>query len=304
MEPAFTALNELSPQFQGFFGQLQDVVDASEKGLPAFNRILKNLPPLLDDFQPFLKNANPMVDVHRRRTSARSRASSPTRPRRRRRYDLGGQTAGDQTHRRRPLRAHVADPQPRDADVLPAPARHVAAQPLRGAGQLLDQLKNGASIFGRPCPSGNVALPTDASTRRRSLPLIQPFVVPDHRQERGRRAGLQDAGQLPRLLHGVPAAYAPSPDQRSRPLDSGPPVWCNPDRETGPVSGPAQDLSSSISSLEHRPHIGAWGATRPDHRGGLTGEPAHPRGQASRRAFNGAAGRRAERARRSRARRA
>jgi phospholipid/cholesterol/gamma-HCH transport system substrate-binding protein len=62
MKPAFAALNDLAPQFDGFFGQLQDVVKASQAGLPAFDRILGNLPPLLDQFQPFLRNANPMVD--------------------------------------------------------------------------------------------------------------------------------------------------------------------------------------------------------------------------------------------------
>ena len=37
-------------------------MNASEKGLPAFNRILGNLPPVLDAFQPFLRNVNPIVD--------------------------------------------------------------------------------------------------------------------------------------------------------------------------------------------------------------------------------------------------
>ncbi|HMJ37626.1 MAG TPA: MlaD family protein [Baekduia sp.] len=62
MKPAFAALDQLAPQFDGFFGQLKDVVKASEAGLPAFDRILGNLPPLFDAFQPFLRNANPMVD--------------------------------------------------------------------------------------------------------------------------------------------------------------------------------------------------------------------------------------------------
>jgi ABC-type transporter Mla subunit MlaD len=62
MKPAFAELDDLAPQFDGFFGQLQDVVKASKAGLPAFDRILGNLPPLLDRFQPFLRNANPMVD--------------------------------------------------------------------------------------------------------------------------------------------------------------------------------------------------------------------------------------------------
>jgi phospholipid/cholesterol/gamma-HCH transport system substrate-binding protein len=59
--PTFAALHDVSPEFKGLFTKLDDVVDASEKGLPAFNDIMSRLPSLLDAFQPFLRNANPMV---------------------------------------------------------------------------------------------------------------------------------------------------------------------------------------------------------------------------------------------------
>jgi phospholipid/cholesterol/gamma-HCH transport system substrate-binding protein len=62
MAPTFDALRALSPQFDEFFSQLGDVIDASKAGLPAFEQILQDLPPLLGDFDPFLRNANPMVD--------------------------------------------------------------------------------------------------------------------------------------------------------------------------------------------------------------------------------------------------
>lgn len=178
MEPAFTALNELSPQFEGFFGQLQAVVDASEKGLPAFNRILKNLPPLLDDFQPFLKNANPMVKYigqNKREVTgffANVTASSQA-------YDLGGKThpdygvLGGTDHNVHYLRAsQILNPD--TLTFYPHPIGTSRVNPYTGAGQTLDQLKNGASIFGT-CPSGNVALPTDASPET-LLPLIEPYV--------------------------------------------------------------------------------------------------------------------------------
>jgi virulence factor Mce-like protein len=61
LTPTFAALHEVSPEFRGLFTKLDDVVDASEKGLPAFNDIMARLPSLLDAFQPFLRNANPMV---------------------------------------------------------------------------------------------------------------------------------------------------------------------------------------------------------------------------------------------------
>jgi phospholipid/cholesterol/gamma-HCH transport system substrate-binding protein len=62
MAPTFDALRELSPQLDGVFSQLGDVVDASKAGLPAFEQILGDIPPLLSDFSPFLRNANPIVD--------------------------------------------------------------------------------------------------------------------------------------------------------------------------------------------------------------------------------------------------
>ena len=61
LNPTFAALNKVSPEFKGLFTKLDDVVDASEKGLPAFNDIVGRLPSLFDAFQPFLRNANPMV---------------------------------------------------------------------------------------------------------------------------------------------------------------------------------------------------------------------------------------------------
>jgi phospholipid/cholesterol/gamma-HCH transport system substrate-binding protein len=61
LTPTFAALHRLSPEFQGLFSKLDDVVDASNKGLPAFDDLLQRLSPLLDAFQPFLQNANPMV---------------------------------------------------------------------------------------------------------------------------------------------------------------------------------------------------------------------------------------------------
>ncbi|MFL5844496.1 MAG: MlaD family protein [Solirubrobacteraceae bacterium] len=73
MVPTFAALDRLSPEFKGFFARLGVVVDASEKGLPAFKRVLTQLPPLFDHFQPFLRNFNPMlsyVGAHKREVAS------------------------------------------------------------------------------------------------------------------------------------------------------------------------------------------------------------------------------------------
>jgi phospholipid/cholesterol/gamma-HCH transport system substrate-binding protein len=52
---------QLAPEFRALFERLGPTVTASERGLPAFDRVLANIPPLLNAFQPFLRNANPMV---------------------------------------------------------------------------------------------------------------------------------------------------------------------------------------------------------------------------------------------------
>jgi phospholipid/cholesterol/gamma-HCH transport system substrate-binding protein len=52
---------QLAPQFRALFQRLGPTVTASERGLPAFDRILAKIPPLLNAFQPFLRNANPIV---------------------------------------------------------------------------------------------------------------------------------------------------------------------------------------------------------------------------------------------------
>lgn len=62
MAPTFDALNRLSPEFRSLFTALGPVIDASKEGVPAFERTAAQLPPLLEDFQPFLRNLNPMVE--------------------------------------------------------------------------------------------------------------------------------------------------------------------------------------------------------------------------------------------------
>jgi phospholipid/cholesterol/gamma-HCH transport system substrate-binding protein len=57
----FDLTAQLAPEFRALFERLGPTVTASERGLPAFDRILAKIPPLLNAFQPFLRNANPMV---------------------------------------------------------------------------------------------------------------------------------------------------------------------------------------------------------------------------------------------------
>jgi virulence factor Mce-like protein len=61
-DPLFRDVNRLAPQFDGFFERLNAVVAASKQGLPGFDRIVDQVPGLLDAFQPVLRNVNPLVD--------------------------------------------------------------------------------------------------------------------------------------------------------------------------------------------------------------------------------------------------
>jgi phospholipid/cholesterol/gamma-HCH transport system substrate-binding protein len=61
MTPAFQAVEDLSPDLARFMTRLTPVADAAEKGLPAFDRILGQFPPLLEDFGPFTRTINPLL---------------------------------------------------------------------------------------------------------------------------------------------------------------------------------------------------------------------------------------------------
>jgi ABC-type transporter Mla subunit MlaD len=61
LAPTFDALDRLSPDLQAFMRRLGPVVTASENGLPAFNRVLDQLTPVLDAFVPFTRTANPLL---------------------------------------------------------------------------------------------------------------------------------------------------------------------------------------------------------------------------------------------------
>lgn len=61
LAPTFDALNRLSPDFEAFMRRLGPVVTASQKGLPALDRILDEHEPLLEAFVPFTRTVNPLL---------------------------------------------------------------------------------------------------------------------------------------------------------------------------------------------------------------------------------------------------
>jgi virulence factor Mce-like protein len=171
MGPAFAALNDVAPQFDGFFGQLKDVVDASEKGLPAFNRILGNLPPLLDAFQPFLRNANPMVDyIGKNKREVTSFFANITAASEARDPKDTLKLAETPIHYLRT--SQILNPEA--LSFYPRPLGTSRLNPYGKPG-LFDQLATGLSVSGTgPCPVGNPAIPS-ASDPPEMQPQVQQF---------------------------------------------------------------------------------------------------------------------------------
>jgi phospholipid/cholesterol/gamma-HCH transport system substrate-binding protein len=180
MGPAFAALDKLAPQFDGFFGQLEQVVDASKKGLPAFNRILGGFPPVLEAFEPFLRNINPMVE-HISKSKGEVTGFLANTVGATEAFDIGAETdaangslAGTDSSVRYLRLAQVLSPE--SLSYYPRPLGTSRMNPYGAPGGLVDDLKAGGSIFGTgPCPVGNVAIPTTADPATLT-DLIQPFV--------------------------------------------------------------------------------------------------------------------------------
>ena len=147
LAPTFAALHEVSPEFKGLFTKLDDVVDASEKGLPAFNAILGRLPSLLDAFQPFLRNANPMVQYignnNREISSFFGNVVSATSAR-------DSIDALDQRQRVGPLPAHVAAALARGAGLPAQAGRLLAPERLPAAGRVRPAAERPAGPDHRP----------------------------------------------------------------------------------------------------------------------------------------------------------
>ncbi len=61
LSPTLASVRRLSPNLKSLFGDLDVLIDASVKGLPALERTLNGLGPVLDALDPFLANLNPVV---------------------------------------------------------------------------------------------------------------------------------------------------------------------------------------------------------------------------------------------------
>jgi phospholipid/cholesterol/gamma-HCH transport system substrate-binding protein len=169
MTPTFAALNRLSPEFKGFFARLTPVVEASQKGLPAFERILKQVPPLFQDFQPFLRDANPMVayiGAHKREvTSFFANVTAASNGR-----DVALDRTSQDVHYLRI--SQTLNPESLSFYPHALGSTRTNAYPAPGA---FDKLAAGLNMYdGRTCSNGDVAQP-DSADPPELLSFVQQF---------------------------------------------------------------------------------------------------------------------------------
>jgi len=62
LSPTLQDLSALAPDLKGFFRDLGPLIDASRRGLPAAERVLEDLRPLLGQIDPALRQLNPIID--------------------------------------------------------------------------------------------------------------------------------------------------------------------------------------------------------------------------------------------------
>jgi phospholipid/cholesterol/gamma-HCH transport system substrate-binding protein len=61
LSPTLQSVRELSPHLKSLFQNLDPLITASKKGLPALAHFLNGLGPVLDELDPFLANLNPVL---------------------------------------------------------------------------------------------------------------------------------------------------------------------------------------------------------------------------------------------------
>jgi phospholipid/cholesterol/gamma-HCH transport system substrate-binding protein len=169
MGPAFAALRDLSPSMRNFFERLGPVITASESGVPALERTMRRLPPLLEDFEPFLQNLNPMIrylGLHRREvTSFVGNLVASTLDR-----DVNLPRTNDPVH-------YIRAAQPLGPEALsfyPRPLGNSRANAYSVPGWL-DRLASGLPVYDtRSCANGGPLAPV-ASDPPQLQPLIKQF---------------------------------------------------------------------------------------------------------------------------------
>jgi phospholipid/cholesterol/gamma-HCH transport system substrate-binding protein len=151
------------------------VISASRRGVPAFERTMRALPPLLEDFQPWLRNVNPMLahlGANRREiTSFMANLTSATLGR-----DLGGEFGTLERAKDPVSYLRVAAPLgPEALTFYPRPLGNSRANAYAAPGAL-DRLASGLPVYdARGCSNGD-PLPPATADPPELQPLIQQFV--------------------------------------------------------------------------------------------------------------------------------
>jgi phospholipid/cholesterol/gamma-HCH transport system substrate-binding protein len=195
MAATFDAFRRLAPEYRGFFQRLGPVVDATKRGVPAFERTMRELPPLLEQFQPWLRNVNPMVQhlgANRREiTSFMANLTTSSLGR-----DLPGDF-GTLPRAKDPVQylrvASLLGPESLSFYPRPLGNSRANAYPAPGT---LDQLASGLPVYdARGCSNGSVAPPGSADP-----PELQPLISLYVFRTEGRdvaRPGCSEQGPYP-----------------------------------------------------------------------------------------------------------
>ena len=193
MAGTFEAFRRLAPEYRGFFQRLGPVISASKRGVPALERTMRELPPLLEQFQPWLRNFNPMIQhlgANRREiTSFMANLTASTLGR-----DLPQVTLPLAKDPVQYLRvASVLGPE--SLTFFPRPLGNSRANAYPAPGTL-DGLASGLLVYdGRGCANGDVAPPESADP-----PELQPLVSQYVFRTQGRdvaRPGCAEQGAYP-----------------------------------------------------------------------------------------------------------
>jgi phospholipid/cholesterol/gamma-HCH transport system substrate-binding protein len=206
MAGTFDAFRRLAPEYRGFFQRLGPVISASKRGVPAFERTARELPPLLEQFQPWLRNVNPMIQhlgANRREiTSFMANLTAATLGR-----DTAGQF-GSLPLAKDPVQylrvASVLGPESLTFYPRPLGNSRANAYPAPGT---LDQLASGLPVYdARGCSNGSVAPPESADP-----PELQPLISQYVFRTQGRdvaRPGCAEQGAYPGFTTSFPQLRA------------------------------------------------------------------------------------------------
>lgn len=169
LTPAFAAVEDLSPDLARFMSRLDPVISASAQGLPAFERILEQFPPLLEDFGPFTRSINPLLEYlgdHKNDITAFfGNVTSATNPR----QNLNGRTSNGQSRGGdvHVLRAGVSV-SPQSLSVQPRPFGQNRNNPYMEPGGMSNLATGLRTLTPQTCANGDPAPPTEATVA--SLP--------------------------------------------------------------------------------------------------------------------------------------